>query len=169
MNDDISINKAAIIPRCAERIAEEHLDDPVRLGVSSFQGMKDDLAFLANNPDLELAMVFGSTVSGNAKPDSDIDVAVYPRHPLDHQAVQGLSDQIALATGRPVDLVDLSSSDGALLRQILRSGKILFSKRPGIIGTLTERLLAWQEDFEPALNAMFATRLKRFTSTLHGS
>ena len=169
MNDDISINKAAIVRGSEERLAEEYRDDQATLGASSFQGMKDDLAFLAHHPDLELAMVFGSTVSGNAKPDSDIDVAFYPRHPLDHQVVQRLSDQIALATGRPVDLVDLSSSDGALLRQILRTGKILFSKRPGIIGTLSERLLAWQEDFEPALNAMFAARLKRFTHELHGS
>jgi predicted nucleotidyltransferase len=137
--------------------------------VPPFQRVKDDLAFLANDPDLEMAMIFGSTVSGNAKPDSDIDVAVYPRHPLDHQAVQRLSDQIALATGRPVDVVDLSSSDGALLRQILRSGKVLFSKHPGILGILAERLLAWQEDFEPALNALLAARLKRFTSPLHGS
>jgi len=137
--------------------------------VPPFQRVKDDLAFLANDPDLEMAMIFGSTVSGNAKPDSDIDVAVYPRQPLDHQAVQRLSDQIALATGRPVDVVDLSSSDGALLRQILRSGKVLFSKHPGILGILAERLLAWQEDFEPALNALLAARLKRFTSPLHGS
>ena len=31
MNDDISINKAAIIRRCLERIAEEYRDDPARL------------------------------------------------------------------------------------------------------------------------------------------
>lgn len=140
-----------------------------RLGVSPFQGVEDDLAFLADDPDLEMAMVFGSTVAGNARPDSDIDVAVYPKHPLDHQAIQRLSDQISLATGRPVDLVDLSSSDGALLRQIIRSGKVLFSKRSGIMGMLAERLLAWQEDFEPTLNALLASRLKRFTSPLHGS
>lgn len=127
------------------------------------------LAFLAEDPNLDLAMVFGSTASGKARPDSDIDVAVYPRNPLDHRAIQRLSDQIALATGRPVDLVDLSTSDGALLRQILRSGILLFSKRPGILGTLSERLLLWQEDFEPALKAMLTARVNRFTAPVHGS
>lgn len=128
------------------------------------------LSFLADQPDLEFAMVFGSVASGRARRDSDIDIAVYPRHhPLDHRALQNLSDQIAMATGRAVDLVDLSTADGSLLRQILRTGKVLFSKRPGILGTLTERLLVWQEDFEPALKSMLAARLKRFIAPVHGS
>jgi uncharacterized protein len=127
------------------------------------------LAFLADDPNLELAMVFGSAVSGKLRPDSDIDVAVYPRQPLDHRAIQTLSDQTALATGRTVDLVDLSMSNGVLLRQILRTGKLIFSKRPGILGALSERLLDWQEDFEPSLKALLDARIKRFTSPLHGS
>lgn len=114
-------------------------------------------------------MVFGSCASGRERPDSDIDLAIHPRQPLDAPTLQKLSDQIALATGRSVDLVDLSRTDGTLLRQILRTGKVLFSKHPGILGSLTERLLVWQEDFEPALNAMLSARLKRFTSPLHGS
>ncbi len=133
------------------------------------QDLRETLSFLANDPNLDLAIVFGSLATGHARPHSDIDVAVYPRQPLDHIAVQDLSDRIALATGRPVDLVDLSRSDGALLRQILRTGHVLFSKRPDIRGRLFERLLLWQEDFEPALKAMLAARLKRFTNPLHGS
>ncbi len=127
------------------------------------------LAFLADHPELELALVFGSLASGQARPDSDIDVAVYPKKPLAHHSLQALSDQIACATGRPVDLIDLSHADGALLRQILRSGKILFSKRPSIMGFLMERLLVWQEDLEPALTAMLSNRVKRFSSAAHGS
>lgn len=126
------------------------------------------LSFLADQPDLEFAMIFGSVASGRERRDSDIDIAVYPRHPLDHRALQNLSDQITMATGRAVDLVDLSSADGSLLRQILRTGKVLFSKRPGLLGTLTERLLVWQEDFEPALKAMLDARLKRFIAPVHG-
>ena len=127
------------------------------------------LAFLANDPNLDLAMVFGSTAKGTARPHSDIDIAVYPRQPLGHQDLQRLSDQIALVTGRPVDIVDLSKSNGSLLRQILRSGKVLFSKRPGTLGALHQRLLAWQEDFEPALKALFTARQKRFSRSAHGS
>ncbi len=130
---------------------------------------RETLAFLIADPNLDLAIIFGSMATGRARPHSDIDVAVYPRQPFDHNALQDLSDRIALATGRPVDLVDLSRSEGALLRQILRTGRVLFTKRPGILGTLHERLLVWQEDFEPALKAMLSARLKRYTLTPHGS
>lgn len=127
-----------------------------------------DLSFLAADSSLEIAIVFGSVASGSAGRGSDIDIAVQARQPLDHQALQNLSDQIALASGRPVDVVDLATADGCLLRQILRHGKVIFTKRPGILGTLAERLLVWQEDFEPLLDDMLSTRLKRFNSPGHG-
>lgn len=127
------------------------------------------LDFLSDDPDLLLAMVFGSTADGSNRPDSDIDVAVYPRKKLASRKRQLLADGIACATGRVVDLVDLTDVDGALLRQVLRSGKVLFSKEPGILGTLSERLLDWQEDFEPQLNALLESRLQRFIAPGHGS
>jgi predicted nucleotidyltransferase len=127
------------------------------------------LGFLADDPDLLLAMIFGSMAVGDFRPDSDIDVAVYPKRKLSSFQRQKLADQIACATGRTVDLVDLTDAEGALLRQILRKGKIVFSKQPGIMGRLSERLLVWQEDFEPQLNALLESRLQRFISPVHGS
>lgn len=97
------------------------------------------LNFLSDNPDLLLAMVFGPTADGRQRPDSDIDVAVYPRKKLESRKRQLLVDEIAIATGRAVDLIDLTHVDGALLRQILRTGKVVFSKEPGILGTLAGR------------------------------
>lgn len=127
------------------------------------------LDFLADDPDIYLAMLFGSTADGTQRPDSDIDVAIHLRHKIDSRKRQRLADEITCATGRTVDLIDLTHVDGALLRQILRTGKVLFSKKPGILGTLTERLLDWQEDFEPQLNALLESRLQRFTASTHGS
>ena len=126
------------------------------------------LDFLADDPDLLLVMIFGSMADGNPQIGSDIDVAVYPKKKLSSQQRQKLSDQIACATGRTVDLVDLTDADGALLRQILRKGRIVFSKQPGVLGHLSERLLGWQEDFEPQLNAMLETRLQLFITPAHG-
>ena len=127
------------------------------------------LGFLAEDPDLQLAVAFGSTVNGSHRPDSDIDVAVYARHTMDRLKRQRLSDSIAEATGRTVDLIDLRNTDGALLRRILHTGQVIFSKDPSTLGILSERLLDWQENFEPQLNQLLAARLLRFTSPLHGS
>ena len=127
------------------------------------------LDFLADNPDLLLVIIFGSTANNSQRPDSDIDIAIYPKKGFSSRQRQELSDQIACATGRTVDLIDLTHVDGALLRQILRTGKVVFSKQPGITGILTERLLGWQEDFEPQLNALLESRLQRFITPVHGS
>ncbi len=127
------------------------------------------LDFLAEDPDLLCVMVFGSTATGTYQMESDIDVAVYSRNKMDRRKRQQLADDIAIVTGRAVDLIDLRSVDGALLRQILHSGQVVFSKEPSTLGILSEQLLDWQEDFEPQLNELLATRLRRFTSSLHGS
>jgi predicted nucleotidyltransferase len=127
------------------------------------------LDFLADDPDLLLVIVFGSTVDGSHRPDSDIDVAVYANNRLIPRKRQQLADDIAVSTGRTVDLIDLRTANGALLRRILHTGQIVLSKEPGILGILSERLLDWQEDFEPQLNELLATRIRRFTSPVHGS
>jgi len=127
------------------------------------------LNFLANNPDLLLVVIFGSIANDSQRPDSDIDVAFFPKKRFSSRQRQQLVDQIACAIGRTVDLVDLSDVDGALLRQILHSGRVIFSKQPGITGILSERLLAWQEDFEPQLNALLESRLQRFIDPAYGS
>jgi predicted nucleotidyltransferase len=130
---------------------------------------REALEFLAEDPELLLAMVFGSTAAGNPRPDSDIDVAVYARGELLPCKRQELTDAIAMATGRTVDLIDLRTVNGVLLRRILRSGKLVVSKAPAVLGILSEQLLAWQEDFEPQLNELLARRLNRFIEPLHGS
>ena len=127
------------------------------------------LDFLRKDQNLLLVIVFGSAASGSQNSRSDIDVAVYPRKKITAGQRHQISAEIATATGRTVDLVDLSDADGGLLRQILRNGRMLFSKRPAILGFLTERMLAWQEDFEPQLNHMLASRINRFTAPVHGS
>jgi predicted nucleotidyltransferase len=137
--------------------------------INRSHGIGHSLDFLAEEPDLLLAIIFGSAADGSQRPDSDLDLAVYCRSHMGPFLRQKLSDDIAVKTGRTVDLIDLSKANGALLRQVLRSGQVLFVKSPGILGTLTERLLAWQEDFEPQLNGLLQSRLERFTSSVHGS
>ena len=125
------------------------------------------LACLAKHEELELAILFGSCARGRAHRDSDLDIAVFPRNPLNSAALQSLSDELAMVSGRPIDIVDLSYTNGTLLRQILLYGKVLFSKRPAILGNLNERLLDWQADFEPAQRAIVTAQRNRFLA--HGS
>ena len=127
------------------------------------------LAGLTDHRDLDLAIVFGSFARGLANKYSDLDIAVFPRQPLGAAALQDISDHLAIASGRPIDIVDLTTTNGTLLRQILRHGKVIFAKRPGLLGILNERLLDWQADFEPAQQAILTAQRNRFLTPSHGS
>jgi len=127
------------------------------------------LACLAQHEELELAILFGSCALGRARRDSDLDIAVFPRDPLKPAALQSLSDELAISSGRAIDLIDLTYTNGTLLRQILRYGKVLFSRRPALLGNLHERLLDWQADFEPAQRAILTAQRNRFLAHAHGS
>ncbi len=125
--------------------------------------------FLADDPDLLLAIVFGSAVRGDLRPHSDIDIAVYPCHTMHHRERQCIADKIAEATGRSVDLIDLSTTNGTLLRHILHTGIVVFNKEDGLLGNISQKFLAWQEDFEPLLNRILKARLHRFIAPAHAS
>ena len=58
--------------------------------------------------------VFGSTVRGEAKPDSDVDILVQFDGPADWQRYFGMQSYIEDLLGRPVDLV----TDKALRKEL---------------------------------------------------
>lgn len=73
--------------------------------------------------------LFGSQVTGPARPDSDIDLAVLlppdrPRLPVEQRlALVGALEEVA---GRQVDLVVLNQAPLPLQFEIIRTGKVLY-------------------------------------------
>jgi predicted nucleotidyltransferase len=78
---------------------------------------------LGIQPDIVLAILFGSVAAGNERAESDIDVAVDVGRTLTTPEKMTLISRLAEATGRPTDLVDLHIVGEPLLGQILRHGK----------------------------------------------
>ena len=78
---------------------------------------------LLRQPDIEFACIFGSFAEGRQTPASDVDVAVAAREPIAAQRRLALSDVIASAAGRPVDLVDLHRAGPLVLTQAADPGK----------------------------------------------
>lgn len=64
---------------------------------------------------IKLAILFGSVAKGTARPDSDIDLAIDLGCPMSLEEKMELIADIAMLTGRPVDLIDLSSVGEPLL------------------------------------------------------
>lgn len=116
---------------------------------------------------LLLAVLFGSAARSTLRPDSDIDVALLLDRPLAAQELDAISDRLALATGRAVDIVDLSQANGPLLRTVLNDGVVLIEKDMEARGRLAIRLLDWQEDFYPLWKKMHEARLAQFIAPTH--
>ena len=117
---------------------------------------------LEGHPEIILALLFGSTASGNAGPESDLDIAVGARRrALNAGEKAALVGELAEATGRPVDLVDLATAGEPLLGQILQKGR-------RIVGSDTDqaelviRHLREQTDFLPYRQRILAERRQRW-------
>ncbi|WP_320172735.1 type VII toxin-antitoxin system MntA family adenylyltransferase antitoxin [Maridesulfovibrio sp.] len=118
-------------------------------------------ALLEKQDDLEVGILFGSTVTGSNRPDSDIDVAVLGSSLLSYERRMQLRALISIEMGREVDLIDLMNCHGLLLQQILTTGKPLFGQDSLLLAQTANRMLVEQADYEPLRNRLVLANLKR--------
>jgi predicted nucleotidyltransferase len=119
-----------------------------------------DACHAAGTP--RLAFVFGSVARGTAGPDSDLDIAIDLGQPLTASEKLALIDALAVASGRPVDLVDLRRAGVPLTGEILASGVRLIGD-VAAHGALTARHLTDVADFLPAYQRVIDQRLAALT------
>ncbi len=82
--------------------------------------------------ELKAVYLFGSQAAGTARPDSDVDLAVFANDRKDAVAYWELANEVALIVGRDVDLVDLTTASTVMQHQIITTGKrIWVSDKPG--------------------------------------
>lgn len=112
---------------------------------------------LAAHPELEVVVLFGSTALGRERSDSDVDIAVMAGRPLGVEEKVNLIGDIADATGRAVDLVDLRVAGEPLLGQILTHGRRLRGSSSAY-AELLRRHVFDAEDFMPYVQRLLAQR-----------
>lgn len=110
---------------------------------------KKFLARLANRPELRLAVVFGSCTRGAQRFESDLDVGVAGPRPLTIDERGRLTEELAEATERPVDILDLQTAGIPVLTQVLTTGRIIFCDDEVLYVTLLKRMVFEQADFMP--------------------
>jgi predicted nucleotidyltransferase len=115
------------------------------------------VAVLTRHPRVELAILFGSLASGQARPDSDLDLAVGCASPLAPGEKAALIGDLAEALGRPVDLVDLYGVGEPLLGQILRHGRRILGSDERYARLLSRHLIE-AADFVPYRSRILAER-----------
>lgn len=120
---------------------------------------------LGAEPDVVLAIAFGSVASGKAEFGSDLDLAVLTEASMSSERREALIRLAASATGRPVDLIDLRETGVPLLRSILREGRTLLCRDRGARDRLVSRMLADVEDFLPLREHILRERRQRWISS----
>ncbi|MBP6481247.1 MAG: nucleotidyltransferase domain-containing protein [Pseudomonadales bacterium] len=83
------------------------------------------LRALSAFPEIRLALLFGSRASGRPRADSDIDLAILADSPLAPERRACIIEAVALATGCPIDLVDLYHAPEPVLGEALKGVRLL--------------------------------------------
>jgi uncharacterized protein len=115
------------------------------------------LAALQMIDGLELAVVFGSVAQGNARFDSDLDIAVRYVAPLNADEKFTLIRALGAASGRPVDLIDLRTAGPIVARQALTGGKRIFGSDTSFATQLSRTLIDYA-DFAPLIERTLRER-----------
>lgn len=120
---------------------------------------------LARYPSITVAVLFGSMTTARVRFDSDLDLAVSATTPLTVQSRMDLIEDLALAFGRPVDLINLNQLHGPLLHQILTQGQLMLCKDRTRYAELLLRMVYDEADFMPYYRRILADRRKAWIGT----
>lgn len=88
--------------------------------------------YLAAQPDVVAAYLFGSVAEGRARSQSDVDVAVLLAADLDEEARFDrrlrIGWEVERIIGRQTDLVVLNDAPPLLQHQVLKHGRLIFER-----------------------------------------
>ena len=122
---------------------------------------------LGAEPEITLAVLFGSAARGAAHRRSDIDVAVLGIHSPDRLAA--LRVTLSRIAGREVDLVPLETASPLLRFEIARDGVVLVTRSPHVWPDFRARAMVDWWDWAPFARRIAAASHRRLQQqTNHG-
>lgn len=91
-------------------------------------GMTKVAKYIADDPNVSFALIFGSSVSGRQRSPKDIDIAVYFVSPPEPAAILTLINRLSDLAGREADVVVLNNASAFLRHQVMKTGRTLVIK-----------------------------------------
>ena len=101
----------------------------------SIDDIKKNLSPLFQEKELQLALLFGSIVRGGTHSYSDIDLAFLYDTPID--VISLTTEVIKLLHTDRVDVIDLSRATPLLRFSVVRHGRLLYERSPGLFNTFS--------------------------------
>ena len=117
---------------------------------------------LESEEDIVVAILFGSLARGDEGFESDLDLGISTEGDLTPDRKMTLIEQLAAATGRPVDLVDLRNANPIIRTQILTKGRMLVKRDSGVYADLVRSMIYDNTDVMPYYNRILKERRERF-------
>jgi predicted nucleotidyltransferase len=112
-------------------------------------------------PALAGVYLFGSHASGQARAESDIDLAFFASETVAPERVQAAREAIALALRREVDLIDLNAASTILQMQVLGEGRLILETDAAALGAFELRVLRDYPDLKFRRAAIEADIVRR--------
>lgn len=112
--------------------------------------MKEKLvATLKKYQEVKLAILYGSLADERETSESDLDLGIAGAELISSDLKLEIIEELAEKIGRPVDLIDLQSAHGTILKQILTKGSVLYSHDTTLYAGIMKRMLFEDADFMP--------------------
>lgn len=95
------------------------------------QQMGAKIADWCSSQPVKLGVLFGSQATGRQRPDSDVDLAVWPMQKPSAQTKLTWLRELETLLGKPVNLVLVSADlDPVLGFEIVRDGRLIYEQQP---------------------------------------
>ena len=118
-------------------------------------------------PEVKLAVLFGSTARGVARPKSDVDLGIL-LDPYSPELRFRVEAQLGRAAGRPVDVVLLDDAPPLLRFEIARDGVLLFQSEDGLWTGFKARAMVDWWDWAPTHRMIAAGVARRLREQVNG-
>jgi predicted nucleotidyltransferase len=102
-------------------------------------------------PDVQAVYLFGSLASGHTHADSDLDLAVVPRHPRVRSGKLDMLADLARVGFCDVDLVFLDTDDIVLKYEAVRQNQLVYQHADFDRGAFYSQIVRQYLDFLPYL------------------
>lgn len=115
---------------------------------------------ISSLPAVRLAVLFGSTARGEARPRSDVDLGVLldPDTPASRREAEA---ELGRAAEREVDVIFLADAPPLLRFEISREGVLLFEKEDGLWTNVKVRAMVDWWDWAPYARMFTAAAVRR--------
>ncbi len=119
---------------------------------------------LESHEEILVGILYGSAASGRMHQDSDVDVAISAGRRLTPEERLKIYGELCVACGREIDLVDLETAQGLVLREICREGILVKKSDSSVYANLIIRMLDHEQDMMPNIREIWKQRREQFLS-----